>query len=110
MAYDETLAARIRAQVQDRTGMVEKKMFGGVGWMLNGNMSIGVWRDQLVVRLDPEAGRAALEEDHVHVFDITGRPMKGWILVQPEGLEDEAELTRWVDAGVGFAAGLAKKG
>jgi hypothetical protein len=110
MAYDETLAERIRARVNRRKGMVERKMFGGVGWLLNGKMAVGVWKDQLIVRLDPAAGEGALKQRHVRVFDITGRAMKGWILVQPAGVKTDAALAKWVDVGLRFAAGLPKKG
>src|SRR5438105_2914537 len=86
MAFSETLAARIRQRLARKNGVAEKKMFGGVGFLLNGNMCVGVWKDSLIVRLDPEETEAALREPHVGEFDITGRPMKGWVLVGPAGV------------------------
>ena len=74
-------------------------MFGGVGFLLNGNMLVGVWKDSLIVRLGPDQGEEALLEPHVKEFDITGRPMKGWVLVEPEGVEDDDQLKRLDSAG-----------
>ena len=81
MAFSEALAERIRQGLARRKGIEAKKMFGGIGFLLNGNMLVGVWKDSLVVRLGPEEGDAALKEPHVSEFDITGRAMKGWVLV-----------------------------
>ena len=86
MAYSEGLAKRIRDALARRTGIEEKKMFGGVGFLLHGNMLVGVWKDSLIVRLGPEEGDEALKEPHVKEFDITGRPMRNWVLVGPEGV------------------------
>ena len=86
MAFYEPLAERIRQALARKKGVEEKKMFGGVGFLLNGNMLVGVWKDSLIVRLGPDEGEEALKEPHVKEFDITGRPMKGWVLVQPEGV------------------------
>ena len=89
MAFDENLAGRIRHALARKKNIEEKKMFGGVGFLLNGNMLVGVWEDSLIVRLGPDAYDDALLEPHVKEFDITGRPMKGWGMVQPEGVEDD---------------------
>src|SRR5712691_10060065 len=97
MAFDEKLAARIRTHLGKVTGLVEKKMFGGIAFLLKGNMCCGVHRDALIVRLDPTETDRALSEPHARVFDLTGRPMKGWILVDPKGLATEAQLGKWVD-------------
>jgi TfoX/Sxy family transcriptional regulator of competence genes len=78
MAFSETLAARVRKCLARKKGIGEKKMFGGVGFLLNGNLLVGVWKDSLIARLGPEEGDEALKEPHVKVFDITGRPMKNW--------------------------------
>jgi len=84
MAFSETLAERIRRGLARKKNIDEKKMFGGIGFLLNGNMLVGVWKDSLIVRLGDEQGEEELLEPHVKKFDITGRPMKGWVLVGPE--------------------------
>src|SRR5437867_1796231 len=100
MAYSESLALRIRQVIGRRRGFTEKKMFGGVGFLLNGNMCVGVWKTSLIVRLDPDQYLAALTEQHVRQFDITGRPMKGWIMVEPDGIETDEQLSEWVRGSV----------
>jgi TfoX N-terminal domain len=109
MAYDEALADRVRTVLSVREGLSERKMFGGIGFMIGGNMACGVHGEELIVRLDPNESERALAEPHVRVFDITGRPMKGWILVGPEALETDEDLAGWVDAGADFAALLQPK-
>ena len=111
MAYDEQLAARIRELIAARPGVVERKMFGGLGWMIGGNMAVGVMReDELVVRIEPEESEAALREPHVHRFGRAGRKaMTGFILVEPEGVEDDAALARWIDVGAARAASMPAK-
>jgi hypothetical protein len=109
MAFDETLAARIRQWLTRRKNVAEKMMFGGVGFLLNGNLLVGVWKDSLIVRLGVEQGEAALLEPHVKEFDITGRPMKGWILVEPEGVEDDDQLSGWIQRAVKFVGKLPTK-
>src|SRR5688572_2861002 len=83
MAYDVSLAARIRKKFVGKKGADEKEMFGAIGFLLHGNMCVGVWKQQLIVRLDAEDGQVAVLEPHVHPFDITGKPMKGWLLIDP---------------------------
>src|SRR5262249_50201092 len=107
MGFDETLAARIRQRLARRKNVAEKKMFGGVGFLLNGNMLVGVWKDSLIVRLDPQKGDEALKESHVKEFDITGRPMKGWILVEAEGVKDEEQLNDWIQRVAKFVGTLS---
>jgi TfoX/Sxy family transcriptional regulator of competence genes len=111
MAYDEGLAERIRELITARPGVVERKMFGGLGWMIGGNMAVGVMREsELVVRIEPEETEAACREPHVHEFGRSGRkPMRGFVLVEPAGVEDEAELARWVDVGAARAASMPPK-
>jgi TfoX/Sxy family transcriptional regulator of competence genes len=109
MAFDETLAARVRKAIGPRAGVVEKKMFGGIAFLLKGNMSVGLHGKELVVRLDPAQGERALSEPNVRRFDITGRPMKGWILVAPSGVASDQALERWVETGLAFAASLPAK-
>jgi TfoX/Sxy family transcriptional regulator of competence genes len=105
MAFDETLAARIRKRLARKKGIEEKKMFGGVGFLLNGNMLVGVWKDSLIVRL----GEEALLEPHVKPFDITGKAMKGWAMVTPEGIEDDDQLKGWIQCAVKFVGKLPAK-
>jgi TfoX N-terminal domain len=110
MAYDEDLANRVREQLAGETAVTEKAMFGGLAFLLAGNMAVGLSGDELMVRVGPEAGDDALAEPHTRPFDMTGRPMKGWILVAPEGLGSDAELSSWVGRGVAFARSLPPKG
>ncbi len=109
MAFDEKLAARIRTHLGKRTGLVEKKMFGGVAFLLKGNMCCGIHRDALIVRLDSAETDRALSEPHTRVFDLTGRPMKGWILVEAKGLETGSQLGKWVDRAAKYAGSLPAK-
>src|SRR5512133_1740816 len=105
MAYNTKLAERIRAQL-DGVPYVEKKMFGGVGFLLNGNLACGVNKDDLIVRVDPEKHAALLKKPYVRPFDITGRPMKGWLLVESDGCKTEKQLKTWIKEGVEFALTL----
>ena len=109
MAFDESLAARIRAALARKKNVEEKKMFGGICFLLNGNMLVGVWKDSLIARLGPEQGDEALLEPHVKVFDITGKPMKNWILVEPEGIEVDDQLKDWIQRAAKFVGKLPKK-
>ena len=106
MAFDENLAARIRKALARKKGIEEKKMFGGIVFMLNGNMLVGVWKDSLIVRLGDEQAEAALLEPHVKPFDITGKPMKRWAMVAPEGVEDDDQLKEWIQRAVKFVGKL----
>jgi TfoX/Sxy family transcriptional regulator of competence genes len=110
MAFNEILATRIRQALARKKGVEEKKMFGGAGFLLNGNMLVGVWTDSLIVRLGPETYDDALLEPHVREFDITGRPMKGWVLVEPEGVEHDEQLKDWIERAVKFVKALPVKG
>ena len=109
MAYDKILAQRIREILGDRPEMVEKVMFGGVGFMLSGNMACGVHKDSLIVRVGPEQYENALGQPHARPFDITGRPMKGWVMVAVGGYESEEDLAGWVRQGVDLALSLPAK-
>ena len=108
MAYDEQLAARVRALLSDRADVSERKMFGGLTFMLGGNMCCGVNKDELIVRLDPEREDEALSRPHARPMDFTSRHMPGFITVQPEGLDGE-QLDRWVQDAVARAASLPRK-
>ena len=109
MAFDEALAERIRRGLARKKGIEEKKMFGGIGFLLNGNMLVGVWKDTLIVRLDPEGYDDALLEPHVGEFNITGRAMKGWVLVGPEGVEGDEQLGGWIERATKFVKRLPAK-
>jgi TfoX/Sxy family transcriptional regulator of competence genes len=109
MAFDEALAARIRKALARKKGIADKKMFGGIGFLLNGNLLVGVWKDSLIVRLGDEAGEDALREPHVKVFDITGRPMKNWVLVGREGVKNDAALRDWIQRAIQFVGALPAK-
>jgi hypothetical protein len=108
MAYDDALAERIRDRLRDNAGVVEKKMFGGLAFLTYGNMTVGVHGDDLIVRLDPAGTDEALAQPGVRPFDITGRPMRGWILVAGEALDD-AVLDRWIGRAADFVATLPPK-
>ena len=109
MAFSECLAGRIRNLLARRKNVEEKKMFGGVGFLLHGNLLVGVWKDSLVVRLGEKEGEEALKEPHVKEFDITGKPMRNWVLVGPEGVQDDEQLSAWVQRAVKFVGGLPAK-
>jgi TfoX/Sxy family transcriptional regulator of competence genes len=109
MAFDEVLAERIRQTLARRTNIDERTMFGGVGFLLNGNLLVGVWKEALVVRLGKEEGEEALKEPHVKEFDITGRPMRNWVLVEPEGVQDDEELSAWIRRAMKFVGALPTK-
>jgi len=106
MAFDEKLAERIRNRLGKRTGLTEKKMFGGIAFLLNGNMCCGVHKEDMIVRLDPEQTEEALSERHARAFDLTGRPMKGWLLVAGEGVVTDAALGMWIDVATSYAGSL----
>jgi TfoX/Sxy family transcriptional regulator of competence genes len=108
MAYDLKLAERIRSE-WDGLPCVEKKMFGGLGFLLNGNMACGVNKDNLIVRVDPEKHATLLKKPHAKPFDLTGRPMKGWLVVGADGVKTEKQLSTWVKEGVEFALTLPPK-
>jgi hypothetical protein len=96
MPYSKSLAARIRQTLAQQKGIVEKKLFGGVAFLLHGNMLVGVWKDSLIARLGPEQRAKALAEHYVKEFDVTGRPIKGWVMVEPDGIENDGQLGQWI--------------
>jgi TfoX/Sxy family transcriptional regulator of competence genes len=109
MAFDETLAERIRECLIRRKDIEQKKMFGGIGFLLDGNMLVGVWKDSLIARVGPDAYELALLEPHVREFDVTGRPMKGWVMVEPDGVEEDAQLAQWIARATAFVTTLPRK-
>lgn len=108
MAYDEELADRVRAVLAGEDGLSERKMFGGLAFMLDGNMACGIVKDELMVRLGAEGADMALEKPHVRQMDFTGRPMTGMVYIERQGLAD-AELRGWVEQAANFAHGLPPK-
>lgn len=109
MAYSQALAERVRQTLRTHRAVTEKKLFGGVGFMLNGNLLVCVWQQSLIVRLGPEEADAALKQEHVREFDVTGRPMKGWIMVEPDGLDSDKQLVEWIDKALAFVESLPPK-
>jgi TfoX/Sxy family transcriptional regulator of competence genes len=109
MAYSEQLAERIRAALGGRDGVTERKMFGGVGWMLNGNMACGTMGDDLLVRVAPGAGDLVLAEPGVRPMEMGKRTMRGFVVVDSATIADEDEFARWIDAGAAHAASLPPK-
>jgi TfoX/Sxy family transcriptional regulator of competence genes len=109
MAYDEQLAQRIRGALRGRDGVTEQKMFGGIAFMINGNMAVGITRDELMVRVGPDAHDDAVAQPHVRIMDMGNRPMRGMVNVAPPGVASDADLQRWVDAGANVAAALPPK-
>jgi TfoX/Sxy family transcriptional regulator of competence genes len=109
VAFSESLAGRIRGSLAQTPGIAEKKLFGGVGFMLHGNLLVCVWKHSLIVRLGAEEGEAALRESHVREFDVTGRPMKGWVMVEPEGVENDDQLNGWIERAIMFVRTLPAK-
>ena len=109
MAFDEGLATHVRVLVADEEGLAEKKMFGGLAMLLHGNMAVGVHGDGLLVRADPADQDALLAEPDARVLDRTGRPMKGWLVVDPPGCAEDDDLRRWVARGVDSARRLPPK-
>ncbi len=109
MAYDTVLAERMRPVLLSRPGVSEKSMFGGIAFLVYGNMCCGIWKDSLIVRMSPEESTKALSEPHVRVMDITGRPMKGWLLIESKVCANNADLLRWIERAFAFASALPKK-
>ena len=109
MAYDEVLAERVRRALTGRADLSQRKMFGGIAYMLGGNMFCGIVKDQLMVRVGPERYDDALARPHARPMDFTGRPMKGMVYVEQEGCRSDEALQRWVEQGLAFAATLPPK-
>ncbi len=109
MAFDVSLAERVRKQLGRQSGLAEKKMFGGLAFLINGNMGVGVHGNELIVRVAAAATAAALQEPGVRPFDMSGRPMKGWLLVGDPALKEPAALAQWVRRGVEYASSLPAK-
>ena len=109
MAYDEKLADRVREVLGRRRGVTEKKMFGGLAFMVNGHMTCGVLGEDLMVRVGPDAYEAALKRAGCRPMDFTGRPMKGMVYVSPRGHRRKASLEAWVKMGLSYARSFTPK-
>ena len=109
MAYDEGLAERLRDALRSHPGVTERKMFGGIAFMTRGYMFVGIVGDALMARVGPERYEEALARPHVRVMDFTGKPMKGYVFVDPPGIEDEEDLAAWVDPCLRFVLSLPPK-
>jgi TfoX/Sxy family transcriptional regulator of competence genes len=109
MPFSESLAARTRDALAREPGITEKKMFGGLSFLLHGKLLVGVFKDSLIARVGPGQAKTALKKPHVGVFDITGRPMKGWVVVEPEGVDRDADLKTWIRQAIEFVSALDRE-
>jgi TfoX/Sxy family transcriptional regulator of competence genes len=109
MAYDEGLAQIVREFLEEKPTYIEKKMFDGIGFLLQGNMACGIINDDLIVRVGPANYEDALKLPHSREFDITGRSMKGWVMVSSDGFDSEEVILKWVNRGVDFVLSLPPK-
>jgi TfoX/Sxy family transcriptional regulator of competence genes len=110
VAYDEKLAERVRELLRDEDGLTEKRMFGGLAFLINGNMSVSAsGQGGLLLRVDPEATDTLLEEPGAELFEMRGRSMAGWLRIAPEAVTTKRDLERWVKHGVSYARSLPSK-
>ncbi len=109
MAYDESLARRVRTHLADQSELYERKMFGGLVFMVRGNMCCGIMGDELTVRVGPEQFAASLAQPHAREMDFTGRPMTGMVMVATEGLASDEALEQWIWQGIRFVSSLPSK-
>ncbi|MBK9927429.1 MAG: TfoX/Sxy family protein [Anaerolineales bacterium] len=108
MAYNEKLAEQMRAAFGE-IPFVEKKMFGGIGFLIQGNLACGIYKENMIVRVGPEKRDKLLKKPHTSLFDITGRPMRGWLMVEPDGCKTAKQVSTWVKEGIEFALTLPAK-
>lgn len=109
MAFNADLAERVRTAVKTRKGITEKRMFGGVGFLLNGNLLVAVWMDSLIVRLGVAQAEEVQHDPYVGPMDLTGRPMKGWIMVAPVGVASDQQVRIWIRKAIEFVKTLVPK-
>ena len=109
MAFDEGLAQRLRERLAGSGGVVEKRMFGGLSFMVDGHLCVGVMGEELMARVGPGATGTALERPGSRLFDFSGRPMKGWVMVEPGALEDDDALAGWVELALAYVRTLPPK-
>ncbi len=109
MVFDENLASRVRLALADEEGISEKKMFGGLAFLLNGKMCCGITKDDLMVRVGPAGYKDALQKPHVRPMDFTGKPMKGFVYVRPAGCKSDKGLAQWVQVGLDYVRSLGQQ-
>jgi hypothetical protein len=109
VGYDASLARRVRGRMGDHPALTEREMFGGLAFMIGGNMAVGIIGDELMVRVGKGAHGEAVARPGARIMEFTGRPMAGWIVVDRTGFEDHADFGRWVDQGVAYAESLPAK-
>lgn len=109
MAFDEGLAERVRDALREREGIAERRMFGGLAFLWEGHMVVGILGDALMARVGPDAYAASLRRPAAREMDFTGKPMKGFVVVAPEGIEEDAALADWIDRCLAFAQSLPPK-
>lgn len=109
MAYSEKLAARIRKALPPQSGVTERRMFGGLGFLWQGNLCLGIMGDELIARIGPDHYERAMMKTGVRKFDITGRPMRGWVVVMAESLRSEKSLRDWIHTALEFTDCLPPK-
>jgi TfoX/Sxy family transcriptional regulator of competence genes len=109
MPYSETLAERVRHALRQRHGVSEKRMFGGLVFFLRGNMLVGAWRQSLVARLGPEQASKALKQPYVGEFGGAKRPMKNWVMIEPDGMDTDRQLADWIGLAIRFVDTLPAK-
>jgi hypothetical protein len=110
MAYDEGMETRIDEIMEEWEHYEKKRMFGGICYLNSGNMAFGIWKDHLIVRCGSKAYGACLREENTKPFDVTGKAMSGWVMVAPPGIEEDADLERWMRIGDEFSSSLPPKG
>lgn len=109
MAFDEGVAQRLREALSAHVAITEKRMFGGLAFLLDGNMCCGVVGEELMVRVGPERYEQALQKPHARKMDFTGRPLSGFVYVAPPGFETDGDLQAWVRQSIAFVGGLPPK-
>jgi TfoX N-terminal domain len=109
MPYNISIEKRIDALIAPWPNIEKKKMFGGVCYLTRGNMCFGIWKEYLIVRSDPAMAQAQLQREHVRLFDVTGRPMKGWLMVAGQGWPTDTALEEWLAMGRDYALSLPEK-
>jgi len=109
MAYSKELAERVRERLRHLPGFMERKMFGGVCFLFDGNMGCGILNEDIIIRVGRDAYESALALAHTKKFDITGKAMSGWVMVSPEGHVSDRHLDEWLQIGVSFATSLPPK-
>ncbi len=110
MASSSSLTARVRDALMRQRSITEKRMFGGVVFLLHGNMLVAIWNGSLIARLGVEQATAAMREPHVGPMDLTGKPMKGWVIVAADGVDEDLDLQRWIERALHFVQTLEPKG